>query len=765
MKKMLVCALCAVLCLLLSLGIFASEKGDYGYYDTDHNGKVEFSEAASLLYDALNNPEKEVALLRVMHSLKAAVASETLAATINSIDTKALTATISTEYFENVTVPLSVFGLDASANEADYDGVAATIGIHGPASTFAKRYDGTVNGIYAAEAKLQFTDKPANAIRTILSMDELNTNVVNGSHANDAINATTLVMSYRDTATLSSDTTGSFRYNTAWYPRVRKVNDNLYLLVYMYTQFGQHLYYVTSPDGTNWNSPEVLWNSANYPAFTYENGNLAGTSDRYHAMNPDICVLDDGSVICVYAVRAVKGYRYYPDYSGLFMKRGTPAEDGTITWSEETKIYTGQVWEPSIMLRSDGQIHVYFTQVAPDIVQYGYDESHRSTETGLIVSNDNGESWTPSIQAGDTNYYRATTIYREYVGDKLDAYSNTYRPHYGGQMPVATELYNGKIFVATEIKELTGDFHISYSISQSGGNWKNLAVGEEGTYTKLTNSARSSPYVDRFPSGEIYLTYNYWHNGADHLIGRIGKPDGSSFNSHFYNAPYSTGIWGSCSVVNSHKAATVMQHQDTATDESGKTVEKNTIHVYYHYLNHRINAKEIAVNVDGYRNEWALNTDALFAGSASQAQAALQVAHDKDNIYFLINRLDYYLTLNGEISSVYVAASNNSYYRIDITDRTKAYTVYLVDANGNETEKASGTTVVTTANGTININGNLDRGFLTELSVPKSALGIESATSIKAGVGITSVDKGVTTTDVALDLTSTANWPTVVLED
>lgn len=761
MKKMLICTLCAALSILFSLGIFASEKGDYGYYDTDHNGKVEFSEVTSLLYDVLNNPEKKVSLLRVIHSLKAAVASETLAATINSIDTDALTAQISTEYFENVTVPLSVFGLDASANKADYNGVAATIGIHGPASTFAERYDGTVNGIYAAEAKLQFTDKPANAIRTILSMNELNTNVVNGSHANDGINATTLVMSYRDTATLSSDTTGSFRYDAAWYPRVRKVNDNLYLLVYMYTQYGQHLYYVTSPDGTNWNAPEVLWNSAHYPAFTYEDGELAGTSDRYHAMNPDICVLDDGSVICVYAVRAVKGYRYYPDYSGLFMKRGTPADDGTITWSEETKIYTGQVWEPSIMQRSDGQIHVYFTQVAPDIVQYGYDESHRSTETGLIVSDNNGESWTPSIQAGNTNYYRATTVYREYVGDKLDAYSNTYRPHYGGQMPVAVQLANGRIFIAVEIKDLNGKFRISTALSGNGGEWKPLANGEEGTYTKLTSNPNSSPYVDRFPSGEIYLT----HNAGGKLIGKLGTADGSNFGAAFENAIGCSGFWGSCSLVGGHKMATAMQNRISTTDKSGDTVENNEIHIYYHYLNHRINAKEIAVNVDGYRNEWALNTDALFVGSASQAQAALQVAHDKDNLYFLINRLDYYLTLTGEVSSVYVAASASSYYRIDITDRTKTYTVYLVDANGNETEKASGTTVVTTANGTIDINENLDKGFLTELSVPKSALGIESATSIKAGVGITSVDKGVTTTDVALDLTSTANWPTVVLED
>ncbi len=753
MKKLLLGILSAALCILFSIGIFAIEKGDYGYYDLDHNGKVEFSEATSLLRDVLNNAESDVSLLRVLHSLKALASSETLAATITSIDTNALTATISTEYFENVTVPLSVFGLDENAKPADFSGVCATIAILSPASAFAEKYDGTTNGIYAAEANLKFTDVPANDDRSILSMDELNTAVVNGSHANDNLSGTSLALSYRDTAVLSSTTQAEYekatRYDKSYYPRVKKVNDNLYLLLFMYSQMGQHLYYATSSDGTNWNEPQVLWDSAKH-IINAEN------SERYFAMNADACVLDDGSVLCVFAVRDEKNYRANPDGCGLAMVRGTVDESNNITWSAPKGIYTGQVWEPSVLKRDDGQIHVYFTQVAPDIVEFGYDESHRSSETGLIVSNNNGETWTPDIKPGDTNYYRATTVYREYVGDKDG------RPHYNGQMPVAVQLANGRIFMAVEIKDLNGRFRISTALSSNGGEWKPLAKGEEGTYTKFTSTPNSSPYVDRFPSGEIYLTHNY----GGKLVARLGTADASSFAPTFECAPGCAGIWGSCSLVGSHKMVTAMQNKDVYTDEEGNSTEKekNEIHLFYYYLNHRISAKKIAVNVDKYRNEWALNTDALFVGSASQAQAALQIAHDKDNIYFLINRLDYYLSKSGEISSVYIAASDNAYYRIDIADRTEAYTVYFVDANGNETEKASGTTVKILTDGNF-FDTNLDKGFLIELSVPKSALGIGNASSIKAGIGITNVDKSVTTTDVMVDLASTANWPTVVLEN
>ncbi len=757
MKKLLtISSILALLCATLALGAFAA-KTDYGYYDYDGNGTVEFADAMGALTDALNGGD--VSLLRVMHTLKGAVASTKLAATVTSIDKNAGIATVSTEYFENITIPLSMLGLDKSVSAADYNGVPAVISLHAPASKFADNYKGGGEGVYLIDVNKTFEGTPQNAVSKLYTIDELNKTAVNGSHASDNYKTASLELNFRNNVVLTSAKTTYTRYDNAWYPRIKKINDNLYLLVYMYSQYGQHLYYVTSTDGVNWNAPKVLWNSANYEAFTYTSGTLSGTSDRYHAMNPDACVLDDGTIICVYAVRAVKGYRHYPDYSGLFIKKGTPTASGDITWSEEEKIYTGQVWEPSIMQRSDGQVHVYFTQVAPDIVQYGYDEDHRSTETGLIVSNDRGNTWTPNIQAGNTNYYRATTIFREYVGYKDG------RKHYNGQMPVTTELYNGKLLVATEIKQLNGSFRISYGISNANGEWKKLAVGEESTYTKLDVPPTSSPYVDRFTSGEIYLTYNYWHNGADHLIGRIGKPDGSEFNSFFYNAPDSTGIWGACDVMDSHKAATVSQDLvSTTTADDGTVTNIYGLNIFYHYLNHRINAKETSVILDGFINEWERNSDALFVGSETQAQSTVQVAHDRDNLYLLITRLDKFLT-NKDSFSLNIAAGSSSYYTVTVTVKG-AYTITYT-SGGTTTNVSSGDTAAIKRFGTVDINTNVDQGIFMEVAIPKANVGLSGKTSFKTIPTLTNKDTSSTVTTDTIDgasMSSTTYWIEVVLD-
>ncbi|MBQ4150809.1 MAG: hypothetical protein IJC81_03275 [Clostridia bacterium] len=776
MKKLIAFVLlCFTLCATLMLGAGAISKNDHGYYDYDSNGTVDFTDAIKVLHDILNNPESDASMLRALGVIQGSVAATKVAATVTSIDIESGIATVSTEFCENVTLPLSMLGIPADAKEADYNGIPAVLSVHGSASKFFKNYDGSGKGIYLVSANERFSGTPTNNISKLYAIDELNKNAANGSHKDDNYKSAMLEGNYRENVVLNSTVNSYSRYDNGWYPRVKKVNDDLYLLVYMYGQFGVHLYYVTSTDGLNWNAPQVLWNQAHYPAFTYEDGPLVGTEDKYASVNPDFCVLEDGTILCVYAVRPAKGYKYYPDLSGLFMKRGTPDADGSIIWSDETKIYTGQVWEPSVILRSDGQVQVYFTQVAPDIVEFGYDEAHRSTETGLIVSNDQGNTWIPNIQAGDQNFYRATTVFREYVGDLINQNTGEMRPHYSGQMPVATELYNGKLLVATEIRNIPENgksqgFRISYGISQSGGSWKELAVGEESDYINLTTgTATSSPYVDRFPSGEIYLTYNYWHNGQDYLVGRLGKPDGSEFGDYFYNAGDSDGIWGSCDVMDSHKVATAMQDvvsEKQVTNDDGTTETEYTygINIYYHYLNHRINAKETSVILDGYINEWERNSDALFVGSETQAQATVQVAHDKDNVYFLITRHDKCLT-SKDTFKMHIAADDSSYYTVTFKIDGK-YLVTLTK-NGTTTDVASGSTSFVKRFGTVDINTNTDQGALIEIAVPKSEIGLLGKTSFKTTIALENKDNSTVITEDTLDgtdMTSTANWIEVVLD-
>ncbi len=585
----------------------------------------------------------------------------------------------------------------------------------------------------------------------LLAINQLEQKSTNGDHASDDYRSASLEINYRENVVLNSSTTTYSRYNKAYYPRVKKVNDNLYLLLYMYDELGPHIYYATSKDGVNWNAPEVLYNEAHH-RFTHTYGQLEGKTDSYWAVNADACVLDDGTVFCVYARRASSGYRYYPELCGLYMTIGTPDANGGITWSEAKRIYTGQVWEPGVLKRSDGQIQVYFTHVGPDIVKYGYNETHRSTGTAMIVSNDNGATWTPDIQPGDTNYYRAYTVYQEYVGDLLDQYSGEERPHYNGQMPVATELYNGKTLLSVETKQLDGKFRVSYAVSGDNGYWKELAEGEEGEYTKLTAPPTSSPYVDRFLSGEVYMT----HNSGGTLSGRLGDPAGNEFGNTFKAAPGATGIWGSCTVIDTHRAITAMQ---TSVDGI------KGINLYYSYLNHRINSPKKTITVDGYTNDWDGNTDALFVGSESQAQVTLRTAHDDANIYFLISRLDYYLT-DGDTVTVCVGAGATSDYRITVNLAGDVAIDYYSNGAKKKIEKPILYKATIVPLGTVNNNEDKDEGAVIELAVPKAAIGMTGKTEYPVRLELNNQDGTGSISDTfhGASVFSTKLWPKVVLD-
>ena len=51
-----------------------------------------------------------------------------------------------------------------------------------------------------------------------------------------------------------------YSYQYAFYPRITKVKDDLYLMTYMRYQSGDHIFCVTSTDGVNWGTPKFLYN-------------------------------------------------------------------------------------------------------------------------------------------------------------------------------------------------------------------------------------------------------------------------------------------------------------------------------------------------------------------------------------------------------------------------------------------------------------------------------------------------------------------------
>ena len=593
-----------------------------------------------------------------------------------------------------------------------------------------------------------------STLKTVITpIAELNTKGEDGDHADDDFNTASLEIDYRQTAELTSAKTGYTRYDNAWYPRVKKVRDDLYILLYHYGQYGQHIYWTTSRDGVKWNAPSVLYQGgASATGFTHETGPLAGTKDDMRAVNPDACVLDNGDILCVYSVRSNKGYQQVIDMNGLELVRGTVTDTGRIQWSKPTKIYTGTNWEPFIMQRDDGQIEIYFSSSVTYIAKYGFDKEKRSSGTGLIVSKDGGYTWTPDVQAGDKNYYRPTVVYQQAIGEKKAPNGET-AMYFSGQMPSVVQLYNGKSMIAVEVHSLNNKYTVSLATSEAGGNWKDLGITEEGPSTMMKDLfTGAAPYLARFESGEVYLTYT--NKG---LKGRMAKADGTAVSSKEFTAvPGAAGSWGSTEIVGSHAVLS------TAPVVSG---DKRGVKIVRSYLNHRINAPKTAVTVDGYTNDWddIENTDALFVGSESQAQITLRAAHDDENVYFLVSRLDDFMTSSDAVM-VCIGAGETADYRVVVgVDGSVSIDHY---AAGAKQSSITGGTAVVKVLGTLNNNEDTDEGCVYEIAVPKSAVGLTGAKSFKVRPVLTNKDSNNVILDTLTGVTaySTALWPDIVLD-
>ena len=593
-----------------------------------------------------------------------------------------------------------------------------------------------------------------STLKTVITpIAELNTKGEDGDHADDDFNTASLEIDYRLTAELTSAKTGYSRYDNAWYPRVKKVRDDLYLLLYHYGQYGQHIYWTTSRDGVKWNAPSVLYQGgASATGFTHAEGPLAGTKDDMRAVNPDACVLDNGDILCVYSVRSNKGYQQVIDLNGLELVRGKVTASGGIQWSKPTKIYTGTNWEPFIMQRDDGQIEIYFSSSVTYIAKYGFDKAKRSSGTGLIVSKDGGYTWTPDVQAGDKNYYRPTVVYQQAIGEKKAPNGET-AMYFSGQMPSVVQLYNGKSMIAVEVHGLNNKYTISLATSEAGGNWKDLGITEEGPSTMMKDVfTGAAPYLARFKSGEVYLTYT--NKG---LKGRMAKADGTAVSSKEFTAvPGAAGSWGSTEIVGSHAVLS------TAPVVNG---DKRGVKIVRSYLNHRINAPKTAVTVDGYTNDWdnIENTDALFVGSESQAQITLRAAHDDENVYFLVSRLDDFMTSSDAVM-VCIGAGETADYRV-VVGVDGSVSIDHYSAGAKQSSITGGTAVVKVL-GTLNNNEDTDEGCVYEIAVPKSAVGLTGAKSFKVRPVLTNKDSNNVILDTLTGVTaySTALWPDIVLD-
>ncbi|MBE6679064.1 MAG: hypothetical protein E7598_00920 [Ruminococcaceae bacterium] len=596
------------------------------------------------------------------------------------------------------------------------------------------------------------------AEKNVLTVKDLNTEHEKASHVSDDFNTSSVELNYREIVDLNSPKTSYKRYDNAFYPRIKQLRDDLYILFFMGGQTGPHLYYTLSKDGVTWDNPEPFHATNDDKKFVHTDGPLAGKNDSMIGCNADAIILDNGDILCIYyerpSIAYAENYAPYWDMNGIFMVRGKLDENDKVVWGEHTKIYTGTGWEPYIHKLADGTLQIFWSSNAEYHSLYGYDIVRRSTYVMMIESTDNGYTWSPVVKEGDKNNYVALRVFKESIGKKIpDVKNKTYTEpiqYWTGQMPVVTTLYNGRSLMAVESKQANITFDISLGISEEGGKWRSLNFEEEGPDTIIHSICDGAgPYLNTFPSGEVYLTY---HNGRDFFY-RMLSPDGTAWGKERSALPGTGGMWGSSLIVGPHEVISAFQ---------AKYGDKYGIQLGHSYLNHRTNAKKMTPAIDGAFAEWKSNTDALFVGSKAQAQITQQVAHDENNVYFLVNRLDNYLR-SGDAVIVNIGVGDTQYYRVTV-ELDGSMSVLYID-RGVETKVSGGTAAVKTY-GTVDNNNDTDEGAVIEISIPKSLVNLTNATSFKASPAVVNQDGAGAICDTLDNIPAfvTTSWPEVVLD-
>ncbi len=680
------------------------------------------------------------------------------------------------ETSSSVTYTATVIGVDTAA-VADKIAVRPYItyaDANGNTRTVYYTESGKENGAYAASlyevASLVINDENATeeaktAAQSLLTtytgstytskskIDAFNTDAEEGTADNDIayveFDRSSLVTLY--TTAASGNNT---RWKNSFYPRVTKVRDNFYVMTLQYGQEGQHIYYSISTDkGKTWSDPTVMYN-ANAAAnkIEYTTGSLAGTTDTYFAATADHCLLDDGTILCVYSRRPCIGYnlKEYTAMSTLEVVRGTVVGN-TLTWSEPKTVYYGQNWEPEIIQRKNGQIDIYWTHIAPMLYLYGFHDDFRSSGVAMISSTDNGETWTPNVTSTSAPF-AAKRIFQMSAGN-YQTTSGAVVPFMHCQMPGVVELVNGKMMIVSEARKIGESSHqIAKGYSEAGGEWEELAIDEQGPWnTRFEIFKGAAPSLMRFTSGEVLMTYNYSSNAYCRLMNDNATNMLDSYALNVFGVTNATagGFWSGSTLIDSHTALIYMTHtrfEDrtyTKDETTGKEVFDNTNVIGKVRLNHTINATKKNVVADGNFQEWSNINEALFVGSlTAKAQATYRFAYDEDYVYVAVDRTD---------------SSNN---------KDDTVVVRMTTSSGYVTAKMSYNTEepIALPAGVTGATKNASGGRTFEFAFDRAALGI-TGDYIRVCPGLTDVDAG-TSEDIitGMSRTDTTTWIKVNLK-
>ncbi len=522
------------------------------------------------------------------------------------------------------------------------------------------------------------TGQPQSLDLTPIENLNQGTPVVN-SHG-EFTSRSSLMMNYRSYVEIGSDAT---KVAAPVYPRVRKMANGSYILFYQNNQIGADSYYIRSSDLQTWTGGDRVF--ARHPIV-----DSSGESNERRFSTCNVLVLANGDVIAVASYRANRNYRDLPLDNGLILSRST---DNGETWSEPVEIYQGTNWEPHLLQLPSGEIHCYFTDSRTHIAEY-------NTGTALIVSNDNGQTWTPSF--GNAPY----RVIRQQFGEQSGVGLFT------DQMPGVIKLNNSnELAAAMESYNNASNYYLSLAYSGTDGEWTHLLETEEGPADRNNYIfAGAAPSLAQFPSGETVLSYNT----ASLFSMRLGDTTARTFGEPY--TPFSkTGYWSTIAIIDPHQLI-------------GSMHTSGALMLARFSLNHRIAATHRTVSVNGDNADWADTDEALFVGQKSQAQATLRCSSDENNLYFLVEVLDEEISQDDYVSIFLSPPTSNGQLNADARRiRVSHSGLKSTDSyGGGWLETDMDVSVGSSYDGTLSDNSDTDHGYLVEIAVPKSEFNLSA---------------------------------------
>ncbi len=517
-----------------------------------------------------------------------------------------------------------------------------------------------------------------------------------------------------------------------YYPRVKKLNDGRYMLIFHNGDYGGSVYVAFASDIGRFSAPTEIFGSVQ----------LDGETKLY--MTPDAVQMPNGRIIAVCSYRSSSSYSSDIGKNGIAVRY---SDDGGKTWSEQKTVYKGTNWEPSLLSTGTEEVKLMFTSTAQSVELYGFD--NRYGVVGMLSSADNGATWTPNVTESP---WAAQIIAQRYLGMEDGMLRMT------DQMPVATVLNNGTTVLAVEeqINQKSGNtvdkiFSLGFAYSKNAFADVSLKIDQPGPADAIHNAfSGAGPYIRQFLSGETVLTY-HWSGTFYYRLGDSSAKTWRTQTDVFDKA----GHWGSVEVDGSHSCV--------------MTIGKQTYGLYLTrlYLNHKINAQKSTPVLDGNGNDWTAD-EAWFVGSDSQAQCSIRFAHDDEKIYILAERLDEYIESSDSISVIIDDGTQGGFYTIKVAPDTKlSATKYDPGtkrfSNIDCTADVSASVSVC---GTVSDPSDKDKGVVYEIAINKTyanAQGSDLAVNISMQNRDKASGKLITDTIDGTDVADKSTWIPVSL--